>query len=124
MTALMEQWALTNAHFETGYADHMSGNPLEVECLKMHAKLITRINDFDTVLTDEYWRGLIAFNMIRDWDGIPEESLGFIEWAGAQKDLKAVAALSSERATLDPVSLDALLHLKEGTAPAISEGII
>lgn len=124
MTDLMEQWSLTNAHYETGYVSHASGDPLEVQCLKMHAELVTRITDFDTVLTDEYWRGLVAFSMVRDWQKIPADAPDFIAWAGAQKDLKAVAALSSERATIDPVSLDALLRLKEGTAPAISEGVI
>lgn len=123
-TELMEQWALTNAHYETGYAKHVSGEPLEVKCFKYHGVLVKRMNSFDTVLTDEYWRGLVAFSMIADWQELPSEALEFIVWAGWQKDLKEVAALSAERGTINPESLEAILRLKAATAPAIAEGVL
>jgi hypothetical protein len=125
MTELMEDWAFLNAHAELGNASDAYGQPVETLIHQIDRELLSDDwhNHFETSLTDEYWRGLVALSIMGNKRPVPEMR-AFISWAGVQSDLKAVVELSKSRGTIDPNVLAPLLEYKDIVSPAILEGVL
>jgi hypothetical protein len=125
MAELMEDWAFLNAHAELGNASDAYGQPVEtlIHQISQDLKADDWHNHFENLLTDEYWRGLVALSIMGNKHPVPEMR-AFISWAGVQSDLKAVVELSTSRGTIDPNILAPLLEYKDIVSPAILEGVL
>lgn len=77
---------------------------------------------------DAYWRGFVAYGMIRMNEGyrLVDEDIqdvrGFIEYAGKHHDIKAVVEAG---VSIGSVSLERLkAALEEGTSPTLRQGVL
>jgi hypothetical protein len=131
-TDLIREWALHNAAQELGVEpDTLIGADQVIYCARFHERhlvpLITGKIWFeeawsDEFYTDEYWRGLATLSVINDWFD-EQESYTFVQWAGQQEDIRAIAEEGYARRTIDIDVLSQVTGL--GTfEPAISRGAL
>lgn len=132
-TELVRGWALHNAARELGVgADtFISGSGKDEYCERFHERhlvpLVTGKSWFeggwsDEFYTDEYWRGLATLSFISEWFD-EKESYAFVQWAGQQENIRAIAEEGYARRTIDIATLSEVTGI--GTVgPAISRGAL
>jgi len=131
-TDFIRDWALVNAAQELGVeADTLIGPDQVIYCARFHERhlvpFITGKSCFeygwsDEFYKDEYWRGLATLSVINEWFD-EKESYAFIQWAGQQENIKALAEEGHKRRTIDIAVLSEAVGLGS-LGPAISRGVL
>lgn len=132
-TEIVRGWALHNAAHELGVEPDIfiGGNDKEAYCERFHERhlvpFVTGKSCFDDgwsdeFYTDAYWRGLATLSVIEDWFDT-DASYAFLQWAGEQENIRAIAEEGRARRTIDIDVLSEVTGL--GTlGPAISRGAL
>lgn len=131
-TDLIRDWALVNAAQELGVdVETLIGPDQVIYCARFHERhlfpLLTGDSWFsngwsDEFYTDEYWRGLATLSVIAEWCD-EKESYAFVQWAGKQENIRAIAEEGHKRRTIDIEALSEATGLG-ALGPAISRGAL
>jgi hypothetical protein len=131
-TDLIREWSLHNAAQELGVEpDTLIGPDQVIYCARFHERylvpLITGKSWFedgwsDEFYTDEYWRGLATLSAINDWFD-EKESYAFVQWAGQQENIRAIAEEGHARRTIDIATLSEAAGIGN-LGPALSRGAL
>jgi hypothetical protein len=132
LTDLIREWMLHNAAQELGVEpDTLIGPDQVIYCARFHERCLVPLltgkswfNDgwSDEFYTDEYWRGLATLSVISDWFD-EKESYAFVQWAGQQENIRAIAEEGHARRTIDIATLSEVTGLG-AVGPAISRGAL